>query len=257
MLQRVLILGGTTESRQLAAQLTVSRSKLDIVLSLAGRTREPVPYPVPLRIGGFGGRARACDYLNERRDQPAHRCDPSVRDADVAACGAGGGRNQGAVLRAVPARLAASRRRSLDRCRFGCRCASGKLGKKPRRVFVTLGRQELAPLAARRTIPTSCAASTRSIRRSTFPTRATSSIAARSASPPSARCSPKTGSTLSLPRTAAATRPTPRSRRRAISASMSCWCAGQPPNGVETVESVAAALSLAAHRLPPVEKRGV
>ena len=67
MLQRVLILGGTTESRQLAAQLATSRTKLDVVLSLAGRTRQPVQYPVPLRIGGFGGARALADYLHERQ----------------------------------------------------------------------------------------------------------------------------------------------------------------------------------------------
>ena len=55
MTHRILILGGTAESRELAARLAASRRKLDIVLSLAGRTSEPLQYPVPLRIGGFGG----------------------------------------------------------------------------------------------------------------------------------------------------------------------------------------------------------
>ena len=47
---RILILGGTTEARQLAEALA-SRADLDVVLSLAGRTVEPAPQPVPVRSG--------------------------------------------------------------------------------------------------------------------------------------------------------------------------------------------------------------
>ena len=53
---RVLILGGTTEGRQLGERLA-TRGDLDVTLSLAGRTAAPVPHAVPIRIGGFGGAA--------------------------------------------------------------------------------------------------------------------------------------------------------------------------------------------------------
>ncbi|MCJ9725331.1 precorrin-6A/cobalt-precorrin-6A reductase, partial [Agrobacterium sp. BETTINA12B] len=51
---RILILGGTTEARRLA-QALASRADLDVTLSLAGRTADPAPQPVPVRTGGFGG----------------------------------------------------------------------------------------------------------------------------------------------------------------------------------------------------------
>src|SRR5262245_56680325 len=51
---RILILGGTTEARQLAAALA-PRDDLHVNLSLAGRTADPSPQPVPVRTGGFGG----------------------------------------------------------------------------------------------------------------------------------------------------------------------------------------------------------
>src|ERR1700733_13759213 len=53
---RVLILGGTTEARQLAGHLA-SRAEFAATLSLAGRTAAPAAQPVPVRVGGFGGAA--------------------------------------------------------------------------------------------------------------------------------------------------------------------------------------------------------
>ena len=61
---RILILGGTTEARALAAA-PGSRADLDIVLSLAGRTADPAPQPVPVRSGGFGGAEGLARYLRE------------------------------------------------------------------------------------------------------------------------------------------------------------------------------------------------
>src|SRR5262245_65167615 len=63
---RVLILGGTTEARHLAERLA-KRHDLDVRLSLAGRTSNPVPHPVPVRIGGFGGAAGLAQYLASER----------------------------------------------------------------------------------------------------------------------------------------------------------------------------------------------
>ena len=42
-----------------------SRADLDIVLSLAGRTADPAPQPVPVRSGGFGGAEGLARYLRE------------------------------------------------------------------------------------------------------------------------------------------------------------------------------------------------
>ncbi|MGG6892861.1 MULTISPECIES: cobalt-precorrin-6A reductase [Rhizobium] len=61
---RILILGGTTEARALAASLA-SRADLDVVLSLAGRTADPAPQPVPVRSGGFGGAEGLARYLQD------------------------------------------------------------------------------------------------------------------------------------------------------------------------------------------------
>lgn len=51
---RVLILGGTTEARRLAARLAGS-GEVDVVSSLAGRVASPRMPAGQVRIGGFGG----------------------------------------------------------------------------------------------------------------------------------------------------------------------------------------------------------
>ena len=60
---RVLILGGTSEARELAALLV--REGLDVVSSLAGRVAEPRLPVGKVRIGGFGGVAGLRSALRE------------------------------------------------------------------------------------------------------------------------------------------------------------------------------------------------
>lgn len=54
MAERVLILGGTGEARELAAALAAG-GIAEPVTALAGRTAEPVPVAGEVRVGGFGG----------------------------------------------------------------------------------------------------------------------------------------------------------------------------------------------------------
>lgn len=65
-MRRILILGGTTEARRLAERLA-GRDDLDVIVSLAGRTRAPAPQAVPVRVGGFGGAQGLADYLAAER----------------------------------------------------------------------------------------------------------------------------------------------------------------------------------------------
>src|ERR1700751_5513225 len=60
----ILILGGTTEARKWPER-RAKRTDLEIVGSLAGRTRSPAPQPVPVRTGGFGGAAGLAEYLGK------------------------------------------------------------------------------------------------------------------------------------------------------------------------------------------------
>jgi len=60
---RILILGGTAEARDLAAQLTAAG--VDLISSLAGRVREPRLPDGPVRVGGFGGADGLAAFLRE------------------------------------------------------------------------------------------------------------------------------------------------------------------------------------------------
>ena len=63
--KRVLILGGTGDSLKLTA-LASTIPELEIINSLAGRTRQPVITSTPTRIGGFGGVSGLINYLREQ-----------------------------------------------------------------------------------------------------------------------------------------------------------------------------------------------
>jgi precorrin-6A/cobalt-precorrin-6A reductase len=62
MRRHILILGGTTEARQLGETLA-SRAEIAVTLSLAGVTRNPHAQAVPTRRGGFGGTEGLVRYL--------------------------------------------------------------------------------------------------------------------------------------------------------------------------------------------------
>ena len=66
MKHRVLILGGTGEAARLA-RLLASRTDLDVITSLAGRTRRPAALPGRVRTGGFGGVEGLSAYLASER----------------------------------------------------------------------------------------------------------------------------------------------------------------------------------------------
>lgn len=64
--RHVLVLGGTTEARLLAAELAADPS-VRVTSSLAGRVAEPRMPEGPVRIGGFGGAGGLADWLREHR----------------------------------------------------------------------------------------------------------------------------------------------------------------------------------------------
>jgi precorrin-6A/cobalt-precorrin-6A reductase len=141
----VLILGGTMEGRQLAERLA-GRSDLAVTLSLAGRTAHPAAQPVPVRSGGFGGVAGLVDYLK------AERIDALIDATHPYAAVISANAAQAARITGVP--LLALRRQSWAKV-AGDRWtevadmneAVHALGDKPRRVFLALGRKEVAPFA--------------------------------------------------------------------------------------------------------------
>lgn len=66
MSPHVLILGGTTEARELAAALA-ARPGVRVTTSLAGRVTRPGAPAGDLRVGGFGGAGGLADWLREQR----------------------------------------------------------------------------------------------------------------------------------------------------------------------------------------------
>ncbi|MFJ9372968.1 cobalt-precorrin-6A reductase [Streptomyces sp. NPDC101455] len=64
MSPHILILGGTTEARELAAELT-ALPELKVTTSLAGRVSRPGALAGEVRIGGFGGAEGLAAWLRE------------------------------------------------------------------------------------------------------------------------------------------------------------------------------------------------
>jgi precorrin-6A/cobalt-precorrin-6A reductase len=143
---RVLILGGTSEASELARALAGDR-RFAAVLSLAGRTRSPLPPPIPSRIGGFGGVEGLAAYLRaERTDALVDATHPFAVQMSRNAVAAG-------ELARVPV---------LALCRPAWQPVQGDrwtvvadmpaaaraLGRSLRRVFLTIGQKDLAAFAA-------------------------------------------------------------------------------------------------------------
>jgi precorrin-6A/cobalt-precorrin-6A reductase len=142
---KVLILGGTTEARQLAERLA-QRAGLNVTLSLAGRTASPVAHPVPIRVGGFGGAEGLADHLGAERIDAL--IDATHPYAHIISENAAAAARKAAVpfvaLRRPPWSAVAG-----DRwIEVGdSRAAVDAIGQQGRDVFVTIGRNELAPFA--------------------------------------------------------------------------------------------------------------
>jgi precorrin-6A/cobalt-precorrin-6A reductase len=144
-MSRILILGGTTEARELAEHLS-ERGEHEVIVSLAGRTKFPAPQPVLTRSGGFGGAAGLADYLTSQRI--AALIDATHPYAAIISANAAAAARQSGVP------LLALRRPAwtpLDGDVWNevadVPAAVRRLGDRPRRVFVTLGRSELAALS--------------------------------------------------------------------------------------------------------------
>ena len=143
---RILILGGTTEARGLAEKLA-SRGDIAATISLAGRTLDPKPLPLPTRIGGFGGVEGLVDYLAQ--ENIGLLIDATHPFANrISANAATAAERAGCAIFAL--------RRPAWEAMAGDRwtrvadidSAVAALGTIPRRVFLAIGRQEAARFSA-------------------------------------------------------------------------------------------------------------
>ncbi len=143
---RILILGGTTEATAIARALA-GDARYDPVLSYAGRTSAPKPPPIPWRAGGFGGVAGLAAYLREEHIvaliDATHPFAARMK-ANAVAAAHEAGIPRITVLR--PAWEAGPGDRWIAAATMAG--AYDALGPVPRRVLLTVGRQELAPFRA-------------------------------------------------------------------------------------------------------------
>lgn len=142
MTHRILILGGTTEARQLAGKLA-ARADLSVTLSLAGRTESPVAQGVPVRSGGFGGADGLAVYLRKTgTDLLIDATHPYA--AQISANAAQAARATGVPILGLRRRgwepVEGDRWKPVDTVGDAVQA----LGSAPRRAFLALGRQEVA-----------------------------------------------------------------------------------------------------------------
>jgi len=145
MRRHILILGGTTEARQLADQLAARRD-IAATLSLAGRTAAPLAQSVPMRRGGFGGIDGLARYLHKHEIDAlidaTHPYAPAISANAVSA--ASQTHTPMLALRRPPWSAVAGDRWTEVQ---GPDDAVRVLGAEPRNVFLALGRQEIARFA--------------------------------------------------------------------------------------------------------------
>lgn len=142
----VLVLGGTAEGRRLAGELAALPRVTRVTSSLAGRVADGVALPGEVRVGGFGGADGLAAWLRE------HRVDAVVDATHPFAERISGNAARAARAAGVP--LLAVRRPGWE-AGPGDRWvdvgsvaeAAAVVPSLGRRVFLSVGRQQLAPFA--------------------------------------------------------------------------------------------------------------
>jgi len=143
---RALILGGTGDANRLAAQ--IARAKIDAIYSYAGRTQIPLGHDVPTRIGGFGGARGLADFIREARIthviDATHPFAAEMSRHAVDACA-------DTKTRLIALERAAWTQMPGDRWIevHDLDAAVAALPEARTRVFLAIGRQHIAPFAAK------------------------------------------------------------------------------------------------------------
>ncbi|WP_445633957.1 Cobalt-precorrin-6x reductase [Nostoc sp. DSM 114161] len=142
---RILILGGTGDAAQLAARLATIQG-VEAITSLAGRTREPSVPLGDLRVGGFGGVAGLANYLEVIQiDLLIDATHPFASQISWNAVDAATkvGIPHLMLIRPPWQKVSGDRWIEVD----SVAAAATALQNQAQRVFLTVGRQELAAFA--------------------------------------------------------------------------------------------------------------
>lgn len=140
---RILILGGTTEASSLVRALS-GDERFAPILSLAGRTRNPVLPPIPFRIGGFGGADGLARYMREEQIEALIDATHPFA-AKISANAVLAARAAGLPLLAVRRPEWAPGPQDHWTMLPDLSAAAVALGTSPRHVLLTVGRLELGP----------------------------------------------------------------------------------------------------------------
>ncbi|MFN6498208.1 MAG: cobalt-precorrin-6A reductase [Nostoc sp. DedQUE01] len=142
---RILILGGTGDAAELAARLA-SIERVEVITSLAGRTRDPLVPLGDLRVGGFGGVAGLASYLEVMQiDLLIDATHPFASQISWNAVDAATkvGVTNLRLIRPPWQKVSGDRWIEVD----SVTAAATILQNQAQRVFLTVGRQELAAFA--------------------------------------------------------------------------------------------------------------
>lgn len=145
-MKRLLILGGTGDAVALASQ-AVNLPGLEVVTTLAGRTRAPKNIAGNVRVGGFGGETGLIEYLQtEQIDLLIDATHPFAAQISWNAAGA-------ATAVGIPwlmlIRPGWVRSAEDDWIEVGSiEAAVMAIPATAQRIFLTIGRQQLAPFAS-------------------------------------------------------------------------------------------------------------
>ncbi len=140
---RVLILGGTGNASELAAEISLL-SGVEVITSLAGRTSQSSVPGGHLRLGGFGGQAGLVTYLySQQIDLLIDATHPFASQIswNAAAAAAAVGLPRLLLLRPAWQPMSGDRWIEVDTLE----AAAEALPPQAKSVFLTTGRQELAP----------------------------------------------------------------------------------------------------------------
>ncbi|MDI9638254.1 cobalt-precorrin-6A reductase [Geitlerinema splendidum] len=148
--KRVLILGGTKDATELATRIAEIPG-VEAIASLAGRTHQPRGVFKNTRIGGFGGVAGLTDYLQEQQIQglidATHPFAAQI-SFNAATAAAAVGIPHLMLIRPAWERTEGDRWIEVD----AYEAAAAQLPDLAQRIFLAIGRQELATFAHLQTL---------------------------------------------------------------------------------------------------------